>query len=379
MATVDWLRSSDTFHDLSEDDLDALAAIAWECACEPGDMVFNEGDQAEALYLMISGKVALERNIILGKRTGGRRATFDVATSGDVFGWSAAVTPFVMTASAICLERATYLCIDSARLRVLLHERPALGRDFMAKMAQVVSGRLKDTTNRLSYLLSIASHDLKAPLAAVESYLQVMLGGYVGPVSDKQQQMLQRCSERINDCLELVSNFLDMSRLESGQTYSEMEIVSITNVVRRSVEIIRPTAHDKGIAVELDVPADAPGLHASALRLQQALVNVLSNAVKFTSTGGRVAVSLADNGDSVRIEITDSGIGIPADDIAYIFDDFYRGANAGESAGTGLGLPVAKRIVLAHGGRIWAESPVNPTADAKGSRFVITLPRRPSS
>lgn len=378
-AIVAWLRGSKTFSDLPSADLEAVAAFSQVREAAPGAVIFEDGDPADNLYLMIEGKVALERAIVLGRRTGARRATVDVVTAGDIFGLSAMVPPYQMTASAVSVEHSRFLAIDAASLRALAEARPVLGRELLMKVASLTYTRLREMTNRLSYLLSIASHDLKAPLAAVQSYLQVMIGGFSGPLSDRQLQMLERCSERISEALELVSNFLDMSRLEAGQMLHEMEVVSIENVVRKALDVVRPAAQDKGIALELDCPSSMPGIHAAALRLQQALVNVLSNAIKFTPAGGRVTLRLEDHEDHVRIEITDTGIGIPAEDVPYIFDDFYRGGNASEAAGTGLGLPVAKRIVIGHGGRIWAESPADPDMpEAKGSRFVIILPKRSS-
>lgn len=377
-GTIDLLRRSETFAGLSDDDLAAVAAISRECEAQPGAIVFQEGEPAGSLCVLIEGRIALERAIVLGRKSGARRATVETFNAGDVFGLSATVPPYVMTATGVCLERSVYLAIDAATLRQVTEERPALGRELMSRVARLTLARLNNTTHRLTYLLSIASHDLKAPLAAVESYLQVMLGGYVGPVSERQHQMLVRCSERVTEALDLVSNFLDMSRLETGQMYNEMEVVSITNVVRRALDVARPTAQDKGVQLESDCPNDVPGIHAAALRLQQALVNLLSNAIKFTPAGGRVSLRLEDSAEQILIEIADTGIGIPAEDLPYIFDDFYRGGNAGEAAGTGLGLPVAKRIVLAHGGRIWAESGPDTGAGGSGSRFVITLPRRPA-
>jgi signal transduction histidine kinase len=189
---------------------------------------------------------------------------------------------------------------------------------------------------------------------------------------------LASCAERLDEALGIVNDFLDISRLDSLQMQREMESVSVESVLHRSVDVVRPAANDKDVALEVTLHEGLPPLQAAPRRLQQALVNVISNAIRVTRPGGRVQIEVAGTESSVRIEIVDNGVGIPTEDLPHIFDDFYRGRNA-EEAGAGLGLSIAKRIILGHGGRIWAESPVRPEADARGSRFVITLPGKASS
>ncbi len=373
LAAYDALLASETFRDLPEEDLVALASISSERSYAPGSTIFREGEIAEALLLLLEGRVALEKAIVLGRR-GSRQATVDVVYPGQIFGWSAAISPYELTATAVCVEHARVLAIDAEALRRLAAERPALGYHVVSRLASVAGTRLRDTTHRLSYLLTIASHDLKAPLSAVESYVQVMLGGFTGPIADKQRQMLTRCSERITEALDLVSNFLDISRLEAGQMYNELEVISIARVAHRALDIIHPVAADKGVLLDASIPDAAPSIHGSALRLQQVLVNLLGNAVKFTPAGGRVHLSLQDEGDCVRLEVVDSGIGIAPEDLPHVFDDFFRGGSA-DSKGAGLGLAIARRIVAGHGGRIWAESPLQPDSECKGTRVVVMLPK----
>ncbi len=374
LAAIEALLASETFRQLPHEDLVALAGISSERTYEPGQTIFREGDVAEALLLLLKGRVALEKAIVLGRR-GARQATVEVIQPGQIFGWSAAIAPYELTATAVCVERSRVLAIDAEALRKLADERPSLGYHVVSRLASIAGARLRDTTHRLSYLLTIASHDLKAPLAAVESYLQVMLGGFTGPLADKQKQMLTRCSERITEALDLVSNFLDISRLEAGQMYDELEVISIARVAHRALDIIHPVAADKGVLLDASIPEDLPSIQGSALRLQQVLVNLLGNAVKFTPSGGWVHLSLAEEGECIRIEVVDTGIGIAPEDLPHIFDDFFRGSGA-ESVGAGLGLAIARRIVAGHGGRIWAESPLQPDAAHKGTRVVVMLPKQ---
>jgi signal transduction histidine kinase len=137
------------------------------------------------------------------------------------------------------------------------------------------------------------------------------------------------------------------------------------------VEEARSTAEDKGLSLIIDIPHRLPPAYGSMARLQQVLTNLLGNAIKFTPPGGTVSLTLAEGYDGIKVEVADTGIGIPADELPHIFDDFYRGSNV-KTPGTGLGLSIVNRILSAHGGQIGAESPC--TESGMGSKFTFTLP-----
>jgi signal transduction histidine kinase len=236
--------------------------------------------------------------------------------------------------------------------------------------------KLEEGRQHLLRFLAIASHDLKAPLSAVQSYIQLMLGGFSGELTDKQRQMLERSSIRITEQLGLISDLLDISRIEGGQIFQEMEgEVSLTQVVRESLENVHALAADKNIKVGIRELKSLPKLKASGVRLKQAITNLLVNAIKFTPEGGDVLVRIAEQEGGICVEIMDTGAGISAEEMPKIFDDFYRGGDR-EKAGTGLGLSIVRRVVGAHGGKIWAESPNPEDEKARGSKFTLTLPRR---
>jgi signal transduction histidine kinase len=367
------LEASETFAGLPAADLAALAGMAEERTFEPGSAIFCEGQAADHLYLVIEGKVALEKEIGLGRRGEPRRATVDVVGCGAVFGWSALVEPHELTASAVCVERTLALSFPHGAVEAFLKQHPATGYELMRRLAGVAALRLRDTTARLSYLLSAAAHDLRAPLAAMDSYVQALLGGYAGPLGEKQRQTLASCRERLSEAQELVGNYLELSRLEAGQSRDQMLPLALTEVALRAASVIQPAARDKGVELAISLAEDLPLVDGLPLRLQQVVVNILSNAVKFTPAGGRVDLVLAAAGDEVELSVSDTGKGIAPVNLSRVFDDFFRNGGA---EGAGLGLAVARRIVAAHGGRIWAESPLDPEAeDAKGSRFVVRLPR----
>ena len=177
----------------------------------------------------------------------------------------------------------------------------------------------------------------------------------------------------------LISDLLDLSRIESGSMQWRMDRVSIDEVVESSLASLRPLFEDKGLRLSSAFHGLLPSLRGDSDRLIQVVTNVLSNAMKFTPAGGAVhiAVGRHDGRDEILVRISDTGIGIPASDLDMIFEKFRRSGDTLTSTidGTGLGLAIARQIVDHHGGRIWAES-----AQGKGSTFSFTLPvppRRP--
>lgn len=222
-----------------------------------------------------------------------------------------------------------------------------------------------------TYFLAIASHDLKTPLAAVESYLQVILGGFVGEVPEKQKQMLERSSIRIRELVAMINRFLDFARIERDTIVEKMELTSLEEVIDKCAEEARYLASEKGLEFRMERPEHLPQIYASPSHLQQLLTNLLGNAVKFTEAG-MIILKVEEVEGQIRVSVTDTGIGIDPEDMPRIFEDFYRGKSVG-GVGTGLGLSIAKRIVEAHQGRIWADSPY--AEGQPGSRFTFVIPQ----
>jgi len=252
----------------------------------------------------------------------------------------------------------------------------ALEKDYESCLIDVERGKkelekLEESKKQLTRFLSIAAHDLKSPLAAIQSYFNVLLGGFVGELSEKQKQMIERSDQRIKGLLELISDLLDISRIEMGQVVQEMKEVTLTEVLEPPIEDAKATADQKGINLILDLPKEPPFVYASPRRLQQMLANLLGNAIRFTPEGGTVTLKIKHRNNSVEGQISDTGIGIPPEDLPKIFEEFFRGSNV-EVPGTGLGLTIVKRIAEAHGGNIWAESPCPETH--MGSKFSFVLP-----
>ncbi len=332
-------------------------------------------------YLLATFAIALVI-LVVGLEYGGviPHVHLDGFTSPDLYKQGTYILG-IFIALATCLYGSAYLVTAvSGELRkrqrqvVALRERGLREKTKELKEANKELARLEEGRKQLLRFLGIASHDLKAPLTAVQSYLRVMLGGFVGEIAEKQRHMIERSDHRIAELLELISDLLDVSAIEAGRIVKEMEDVSLSQVVEESTETVGNLAKKKKIRLAVEIPKALPKLRASGVRLQQLITNLLANAIKFTPEKGEVKLRVSNQRGDIQVEVMDTGIGIPAEDLRKIFEDFYRRDDA-ERTGTGLGLSIAKRIVEAHGGKIWAESPNPEDKLTRGSKFTFTLPK----
>jgi signal transduction histidine kinase len=214
--------------------------------------------------------------------------------------------------------------------------------------------KLEEERRQFVRFLSVVAHDLQSPLVATQSLLSYIVDGYTGDITDGQKDLMQRGIRRIDELLTLITDLLDIPRIEAGQLTREMQELSLSTVVKQAVVGLDSVARQKGIALEIELPESSPTVYASSRRLQQVLNNLISNAINYTREGtALVRVKECDN--EIAVEVIDTGIGVPPGELPRLFDDFFRGSNAGKK-GTGLGLSISKRIIEAHGGKIWAES-----------------------
>ena len=260
---------------------------------------------------------------------------------------------------------ATQLSLALERDRLLATEREA------ADALTVQNERLRDLDRMKDSFVSSVSHELRTPLTSMVGYLEILRDGEAGELNDDQQRCLEivdRNCHRLND---LIGDILVTARLDSGQFSLEPRPVNLGEVAAVHVESIRATAQSKGVEVALVIDGDAPSLDADEMRLGQLLDNLLSNAVKFTPHGGTVVVTVATKGSCARLEVADTGVGVPAEELDNLFTRFFRASTASTVAGTGLGLSIAKSIAEAHGGTIAVASEVGA-----GTTFIVDLPVR---
>jgi len=224
------------------------------------------------------------------------------------------------------------------------------------------------------YVLRV-THDIKGHLAAVQSCLDTVISEMVGPLNEKQKDMVGRAHRRTIKCMEFVTALLKLTRMKlTGQLQTER--FSLRKTFLSALALVQNSARSKSIILHHHIDPAIDMIDGEAVLIEETITNILLNAVKYTPAGGKVEIEVKQNDEFVQVRITDTGIGIPPADLTRIFEEFYRADNARatERDGTGLGLAFARQVVERHGGRIWVEN--NPTG---GSTFTFTLPAGPSA
>ncbi|NLE75679.1 MAG: cell wall metabolism sensor histidine kinase WalK [Chloroflexi bacterium] len=216
--------------------------------------------------------------------------------------------------------------------------------------------------------VSNVSHELRTPLAALKALVETLRDSALDD-PPAASRFLGRMETELDALTQLVQEFLELARIESGRARLQVAPATVTDAVAAPAERLRPQAERAGLYLTLDLPAALPLTKVDLPRVQQVVTNLVHNAIKFTPTGGSVHIWAREAAGFVEVAVRDSGIGVPADDLPRIFERFYKADRARSGGGTGLGLAIAKHIVQAHGGRIWAES-----VEGQGSTFFFTLP-----
>jgi signal transduction histidine kinase len=230
--------------------------------------------------------------------------------------------------------------------------------------------RLNEARRQL--MLGVA-HELRAPIAAVQSYINLILAGYV--TAEELRPTLFRIQERLHEVLDLTSDLLDLARLKQDkeQQPKVSELQDVAAVLRDVCDLFQQQVREKRQELKVEI-LDNPFVVADQYHLEQIWTNLISNAIKYTPDGGRIEVMLNSEGDSIIGTVTDSGIGIADADRPRLFEDFFRTNHAKETGeiGTGLGLSIVKQTVESYGGEIQVTSRLG-----HGSRFTFTLPKEP--
>ncbi len=230
------------------------------------------------------------------------------------------------------------------------------------KRSDATAARMKDQ------FVATVSHELRTPLAAMDGWLHILLDGEPGPLNEEQHRFLTTVKRNSDRLMRLVGDLLLIGQMDAGRFTLDLGDVDIAELVGETVTLFEGTAAEKGI--ELNAEAGPPAVvHGDRLRLGQLLGNLVSNAVKFTPEGGQVWVRVGEQDGTCQVEVTDSGIGIPAGDRAHLFERFYRASTATGTAGSGLGLAISKAIAEAHGGTIRIAD-----SGGSGTRFVVEIP-----
>lgn len=231
--------------------------------------------------------------------------------------------------------------------------------------------------SRLSQLrkdfLHIAAHNLRAPVGAVVMLLENMRGGLAGEVTEKQRDWLDRSLRRLDDLSDFMANMQTLSALETDIIRTAFSRVDLVEVVHRLVEQYQDVAEAHRHRMTLEIPGPVPSVLGHERLLREAIVNYVTNAIKYTPDGGEITVRVLDRSPMVRVEVADNGVGVSPENQTRLFQEFVRLANTGPELGkvkgSGLGLSIVKRIALAHGGVTGVESQLG-----RGSTFYIAVP-----
>ena len=258
--------------------------------------------------------------------------------------------PFTPDQLRIVVERGLErrrLAVESARLR---REKEMMRKSFV----------------------TLVSHQLRSPLTSVKQHFGVIREGFAGEVTDKQKEIIQKAGGYIDSLLQLIDDWLDMSRVEAGRITQKFEPVSLAPVLSDTLDVLTPQAETKKAALKLNLGDNLPLINGDPKCLKEAFLNIVSNGINYNREGGTVTVTVKEQGDDLVVEVSDTGIGISRENLPFIFDEFFRvkSRETRHITGTGLGLPIAKRIVEAHNGCINVASELG-----EGTTLSIFLPK----
>jgi signal transduction histidine kinase len=260
------------------------------------------------------------------------------------------------------------LSVTFARLAAVEREQEAL------RTLQAQNERLLELDAMKQSFISMVSHELRTPLTSIVGYLELLREGEGGELTEDQARFLEVMDRNATRLQRLVDDILMISRADSDRLKLTLEPVDVGQLVQRSAESAGPVARDKGVELIVRAEDELPEVEGDRRLLAQLLDNLVSNAVKFTPEAGTVTIQASREGGEVVVEVTDTGSGIPADEVPRLFERFFRASTAADVPGTGLGLAIAKAIVETHGGSIGVESELG-----SGSTFRVVIPPSPPS
>lgn len=266
----------------------------------------------------------------------------------------------------------------AATLYLAVYMTGTLSREMLAREQRCLldNARLVAQDRLKSDYVRLIAHDLKDPLSAIISTLRVVLDGYAGEVPERALSLVARAEHRADGLARLVRELLDLSRIRT-QASEDRSRWSFAALVRDVVDQLRPQAESKRQRIELALPQDPLDVWANRTAIEQVFVNLVGNAIKYTPADGRIYVSVHDRGSRFDAQVGDTGIGVPPDAQARIFDEFYRAPNARHLTrdGSGLGLSFVRQIVAAYDGRVTVQSPWLPPDASQpcGALFTVDL------
>ncbi|HLF18963.1 MAG TPA: GAF domain-containing sensor histidine kinase [Candidatus Omnitrophota bacterium] len=244
------------------------------------------------------------------------------------------------------------------------------------KQLEDALAEVKKISKTKSDFISAVSHELRTPLTSIKGYAAILITGKLGEIPEKVKERLEKINLHSDNLVNLINELLDISRIESGRVEMKMTEHDLRQTAENVHDLLTPQMKNKNINWELNVDKNVPNMIYDSSQVERIFINLVGNAVKFTPENGTISVKATwdKEKDLVEIGVSDTGIGIPEDDLGKLFSEFFRVDNKINQnvKGTGLGLALAKKIVEAHHGEIWVTSTVN-----QGTTFHFTLPVKP--
>lgn len=255
------------------------------------------------------------------------------------------------------------------RRRLSLEAKRAQEAEAKARRLAEEKTRLEELDRAKLAFIRLVTHELQAPVGAIQSYLQLILDGFIPP--EKHRQYIERAAARSQELLALITDLLELVRVQEVKTRSQATLVQVDDVLRQVIEQVQDQATQKDLQLSVNITAPLPPVRAIHDQIKSVWTNLIGNAIKYTPSGGAVEISLHSDSDQIVGQVRDTGIGIPPEAQSRLFTEFFRADNAKalNMRGTGVGLAIAKQVVEGAGGRIWAESDAS-----HGSTFTFVLP-----
>jgi signal transduction histidine kinase len=255
------------------------------------------------------------------------------------------------------------------RRRLSLEARRLQAIEAEAQQLAAEKTRLEELDRAKVAFIRLVTHELQAPISAILTYLDLLINDYVP--AEQQKDTLRRVQARAQEELDLINDLLVFGRLKEIKTPAKAEPIQVDEVLRKTIQEFEPQAVEKGLTLSCQVDPHLPPAAISPDQAKSVWTNLISNAIKYTPSGGKITVSLQEESGSLCGQVTDTGIGIPEDARANLFSEFFRARNAKalNIPGTGLGLAIVRQIIEKAGGEIQVESEVD-----RGSNFIFRLP-----
>ncbi len=249
--------------------------------------------------------------------------------------------------------------------------RLVTGRALKRRKLILETNRIREEKDRMKEnFISMVSHQLRTPLVAVQQYFEVILGGMVGAVSKEQKNMLNRSKIRIDELIKLIKEWLDFAKIDANKLVAELKPTDLIPILSKIPDTLQSLAKQSNVTVKMDIPKDLTLISGNANTLEQVFLNLVENGIRYNKNGGNIIISTQMENGYVKVEISDTGIGISQQELPFIFDQFYQVNSHNRTDGTGLGLCIVKRVIDAHLGEIKVTS-----EPGRGTVFSILLPK----